>query len=101
MELDSKKKIVVVAKVATMIVAGLACGTVVGAVVKNIVPLDGLSKYNKAMIILGTGILGGIAGEAGGDYAAGVMNAVEETFNAIEKMFEEVDKKIENQEKVS
>lgn len=98
MNSETKKKIVVSAfKGVVILVAGMSTASVATAVIKNNISLDGLSRYNKAMIVLGTAILGGVAGDAGANYAGGIGLAVEETVQHIKKMIEEMDT-IKNQE---
>lgn len=97
-KISKKEQVVAVLKGATMMVAGLACATLVGAVVKNTVPMSNLSKYNKAMIVIGSGIFGGLAGEAGGKYAAGIVDSFEQMYDGISLIFKAKNIKLEEDE---
>ncbi len=72
----NKQTVLNIAKGAAMLVGAISTGTLIGLAIKNIVPIDELNRYNKVMVIAGAVLMGGIAGDAGAEYAGNLFDAL-------------------------
>jgi hypothetical protein len=84
-KLSKKQKARIVGKGVVMIVGAVGAGTVVTLGIKNTIPLGGLNRFNKVMVVIGSSLLAGAAGDIAGEQAAGIF---ESSVTPIEKGFE-------------
>lgn len=89
--MDKKTKIVEIVKVATVIVAGVAVMGVVTAAVKNVLPMNEITKQKKLMFGIGTFVISSMVGAAGANYAGEIAgdytNVILTNMDAIIKEF--------------
>ena len=65
---------IVVVKTAVALVAGVAVAAVATAAIKNIVPMDNLTKFNKVMYKIGAVIISSMVADAGMNYAGAIVD---------------------------
>jgi hypothetical protein len=82
MNKNQKARIVVLKATATL-VAGIAVAAVATAAIKNIVPMDGLTKLNKVMYGIGIVVISSTVAEAGSNHVGQLLDSIVNTSEAI------------------
>lgn len=96
--MDKREKIRTIVKATGVIVACVAVPVTVGIAFKCIIPMEALTKPNKVLVAIGTGIIGGVAGVAGTEYT---MNSIDGFFDNIYAVIDKFNNKTETGEKVN
>jgi len=69
-----RDKVRIIVTITGVIITGVAVSATVGMVIKNIVPIDELTKSKKVLAVIGGGVLGGVAANAGSEYTSSIIN---------------------------
>lgn len=85
--MEKRDKILKAVKITAMLIAGVATGAVVTAVIRNSIQTDDLTKVNKVLISVGTVIISGMVADAGrkhvGDSLDDIFNEATEAMKAL------------------
>jgi len=71
-----RDKVKFVVEATAVLIASVAVSVTVGGIIKGLVPLNELTKGHKALVIVGSGVLGGVAATAGGEYTYQMVDGI-------------------------